>query len=38
LPANGLSLTGSTISTGTSKISSTSVPTRTMQVSARLSF
>jgi hypothetical protein len=35
---NGLGLTGSTISTGTSNISSTSVPTRTMQLSARISF
>jgi hypothetical protein len=38
LPTNGLSLTGSTISTGTSKISSTSVPTRNMQLSARITF
>jgi hypothetical protein len=38
LPANGLSLTGSAISTGTSQISSTSVPMRTMQLSARITF
>jgi hypothetical protein len=38
LPNNNLSLTGSAISTGTSNISSTSVPTRNMQLSARISF
>ena len=38
LPNNNLSLTGSTISTGTSNISNTSVPMRNMQLSARISF
>ncbi len=38
LPNANLSLTGSTISTGTSNISNTSVPMRNMQLSARFSF
>ncbi len=38
LPNNNLSLTGSAISTGTSNISSTSVPMRNMQLSARITF
>jgi hypothetical protein len=38
LPNNNLDLSGSAISTGTSNISSTSVPMRTMQLSARISF
>jgi hypothetical protein len=38
LPNNNLSLTGSAVSTGTSNISNTSVPMRTMQLKARISF
>jgi hypothetical protein len=38
LPTNSLSLTGSAISTGTSNISNTSIPMRTMQLSARFTF
>jgi Carboxypeptidase regulatory-like domain/TonB dependent receptor len=38
LPNANLSLTGSSISTGTSNISNTSVPMRNMQLSARFSF
>lgn len=38
LPTNNLSLTGSAISTGTSNISNTSVPQRTMELGARFTF
>jgi hypothetical protein len=38
LPTNGLSLTGTAISTGTSKITNTSVPMRNMQLNARITF
>jgi hypothetical protein len=38
LPTNGLSLTGTAISTGTSVISNTSIPMRNMQLKARISF
>jgi hypothetical protein len=38
LPTNNLSLTGSAISTGTSNISNTSVPMRTMELGARFTF
>jgi hypothetical protein len=38
LPANSLSNAGSVISTGTSIIRATSVPMRTMQLSAHFSF
>jgi len=38
LPTNGLSLTGTAISTGTSKISNTSVPMRNMQLKASITF
>jgi hypothetical protein len=38
LPTNGLSLTGTAISTGTSVISGNSVPMRNMQLMARITF